>query len=337
VSPADSLAEGEKIINAHLNGKVAFFPKQIKLFVDGAIISQLMQMKDGYTDGHHGEWMMTPEHLRERIKLYWDAGYQIHTHVNGDLGLEVLLDALEKSKLEHDRPDHRSVIVHFANSTEEQVARIERLGAIVSANPYYPVGFADMYSKYGLGPERADTMVRSGSVIKRHIPLSFHSDLPMGPSDPLFFVWCAVNRVTPSGRTAAPGQRITVDDALRGITIESAYSWRKENELGSIAPGKTANFTVLEQDPYAVDPLKIKDIPVWGTVFEGRIFPGTQHSPAAQHLGPGMPSSPTSTMDAGTTHASGTDACCACTMSRMISEALQAVKGGSGQKNARGK
>ena len=73
-----------------------FFPRQIKLFADGAIISQLMQMKDGYLDGHHGEWIDAPDELEERARLYWNAGYQLHIHVNGDLGLEVVLDILEK-------------------------------------------------------------------------------------------------------------------------------------------------------------------------------------------------------------------------------------------------
>ena len=123
--------------------KVMFFPKQIKLFADGAIISQLMQMKDGYTDGHHGEWIIPPDELEKRARLYWNAGYQLHIHVNGDLGLDVVLDILEKLLAEQPRSDHRTVIVHFANSTEEQIARIARIGALVSANPYYPVGFAD--------------------------------------------------------------------------------------------------------------------------------------------------------------------------------------------------
>ncbi len=270
---SESLAATEEQVASAQRGKVSFFPKQIKLFADGAIISQLMQMKDGYTDGHHGEWMMTPKNLEERAQLYWDADYQLHIHVNGDLALDTVLDTLERRMAEKPRSDHRSVIVHFATSTEEQIARIARLGAIVSANPYYTVGFADKYGKVGLGPQRADNMVRSSSVLKRNIPLSFHSDLPMGPSDPLYFVWCAVNRITPSGRVAGPGERIGVEDGLRAITIEAAYSWRKENELGSICPGKIANFTVIEQDPLAVEPMKLKDIPIWGTVFEGKIFP----------------------------------------------------------------
>jgi predicted amidohydrolase YtcJ len=270
---AESLAATEQQIASAPQGKVSFFSKQIKLFADGAIISQLMQMKDGYTDGHHGEWLMTPEHLDQRAQLYWNAGYQLHIHVNGDLGLETVLDVLERRMRENPRAGHRSVIVHFATSTEEQVARIARLGAIVSANPYYTVGFADKFGEFGLGPKRADAMVRSASVLKRNIPLSFHSDLPMGPSDPLNFAWCAVNRITPSGRVAGPEERISVEEALRAITIESAYSWQRENELGSIAPGKIANFTVLDDDPRAVEPMKLNQIPVWGTVFEGRIFP----------------------------------------------------------------
>ena len=171
------------------------------------------------------------------------------------------------------RPDSRSVIVHFANSTEDQIARIARLGAIVSANPYYPVGFADKYSEIGLGPERATTMVRSASVLLHGIPYSFHSDLPMGPSAPLYLAWCGINRITNEGNVVAPEQRISVEDGLRAITSEAAYSWRREDDLGSIAPGKIANFTILEEDPYGVAPEKLKDIPIWGTVFEGRLFP----------------------------------------------------------------
>ncbi len=253
--------------------KVMFFPGQVKLYADGAIISQTMQMKDGYTDGHRGEWIMTPEVLEKSYKLYWDAGYQVHTHVNGDAGLQTVLDVLERRMKENPRSDHRCVIVHFAFSSEEQVARIKRLGAIVSANPNYPTGFADKYGEFGLGPARADSMVRAASVVKAGIPFSYHSDLPMGPSDPLYLVWAGVNRITPSGRVAGPEQRITVDQALRAVTIEAAYAWRQEAHLGSIAPGKIANFTVLEQDPYRVDPRKLKDIPIWGTVFEGRLFP----------------------------------------------------------------
>jgi predicted amidohydrolase YtcJ len=95
----------------------------------------------------------------------------------------------------------------------------------------------------------------------------------MGPAAPLALASFAVNRRTPSGRVVAAEQRISVHDALRAVTIEAAYSWRLEDSLGSITPGKTANFTVLAEDPLTVDPARLADIPVLGTVFEGRWFP----------------------------------------------------------------
>lgn len=95
----------------------------------------------------------------------------------------------------------------------------------------------------------------------------------MGPAAPLELASFAVNRRTPSGRVVAPEQRISVHDALRAVTIEAAYSWRMEHELGSITPGKAATFTVLAEDPYAVDPAHLGDIAILGTVFEGRWFP----------------------------------------------------------------
>jgi predicted amidohydrolase YtcJ len=280
MSHEDSLAQAESLVAKAPSGKLSFFPNQIKLFADGAIISQLMVMREPYLDrdgnpnpDHHGEWLMPPEMFEDRAKLYWDAGYQLHIHVNGDLALDVVLDTLERCMRENPRADHRTVIVHFANSTEGQIDRIARLGAVVSSNPYYPVGFADKYSEVGLGPERADVMVRNASVLRRKIPLSFHSDLPMGRSDPLGMMSCAVNRVTQSGRVAGPEQRITAGDALRAVTIDAAHSWRREHDLGSIEAGKIANFTIVDEDPLDVAPAEIDSIDVLGTFFEGRWFP----------------------------------------------------------------
>ncbi len=262
------------------DAKVSMFRDQVKLFADGAIISQLMVMADPYLDesgqpdpNHHGEWLMQPDVLAEYFNAYWDAGWQIHTHVNGDGALDVLLDIIAGCQARTPRDDHRCVIVHFANSTDEQVARIAELGCLVSANPYYPVGFADRYGDYGLGPDRADSMVRAATVLENNIELSLHSDCPMAPADPLFLAACAVNRVTPSGRVAGPDQRISVHDALRAVTLGAAYSWQMEDEIGSITVGKRATFTVLDDDPYERDRKDLAATPIVGTMFEGRWFP----------------------------------------------------------------
>jgi hypothetical protein len=253
--------------------RTAPWPKHVKLFSDGAMFSQLMQMQDGYSDGHHGEWLMEPASFARVFRAFWDADYQIHIHQNGDAGLQLVLDTLEANLARYPRADHRTTIVHFGFSTGEQVQRIARLGAIVSANPYYTVALADRYAEVGVGPERADAMVRLGDVARAGVSFSFHSDMPMAPSQPLFLMWTAVNRVTPSGRVAGADQRVSVEDALRAVTIDAAYSLRLEDEIGSITPGKWANFTILEADPFAVDPIAIKDIGVWGTVLEGRVQP----------------------------------------------------------------
>ena len=266
------IVDSEKLASWY-GGMTSLAPKQAKRFADGAIYSQLMQVRQPYLDGHKGQWMMDEALFDRAFRIYWDAGYQIHIHVNGDAGLDRVLGALEANLRRNPRYDHRTVLVHFAVSDPDQVTRIRELGAIVSGNPYYVTALADQYSKVGLGPERADEMVRLGDLDRNGIRWSLHSDMPMAPADPLFLMWCAVNRLTTSGRVAAPEQRVSVEEALRGVTIEAAYSLKLEDEIGTIAPGKRANLTVLSENPLAADPAKLKDISVWGTVMEGRVLP----------------------------------------------------------------
>ncbi len=268
----DMIGETEKLLDWG-EGMSRFMPKQIKLFADGAVFSQLMKMKDGYLDGHHGEWIMEPEKLEKAFAAYWDAGYQIHVHQNGDAGLDVVLDIIEANLKRNPREDHRTVIVHFGFSTPEQVNRIAQLDVIVSANPYYTVALADTYSKVGIGPERAQQMVRLGDVANAGISLSLHADMPMAPGKPLFLMWSAVNRMSLDGNVIGANQRLTPYQALHAVTLGAAYSMKLENELGSIETGKFANITVLEANPLSVDPNTIKDIPVWGTLHEGRVLP----------------------------------------------------------------
>lgn len=264
--------ETEKLLSWG-HGMTAYLPKQVKLFADGAIFSQLMQLTGGYTDSHEGAWLMDPDFFARTFRVYWDLGYQIHIHVNGDAGLDMVLDQLEISMRRAPRFDHRMVVIHFAVSRPEQVDRIKRLGAIVSGNSYYPVALADNYRKNGLEPQRADVMVRMGDVERAGISYSFHSDMPMAPAQPLFLMWAGVNRITNDGNLRGPEQRVSRLGALKAVTIEAAYSLRMEKEVGSIEPGKLANFTVLDDNPVTVDAVRIKDIKVWGTVHEGRVLP----------------------------------------------------------------
>ncbi len=252
-------------------GHTGELEKHVKLFADGAIFSQLMQMEDGYTDGHKGEWLMEPTAFAKAFQVYWDAGYQIHIHQNGDAGLKLVIDTLAQSQRRTPRQDHRTTIVHFGFAKPNQIKQLAKLGAIVAANPYYAVALGERYAKHGLGPERAFAMTPLNSAAKEGIRFSLHSDMPMAPAQPLFLMGAAVNRVGAEGELVGADQRITAMRALRAVTIDAAYSLRLEEQIGSLEVGKLANITVLEENPLEVAPEKIANIAVWGTMLEGRI------------------------------------------------------------------
>ena len=260
---------------AHLSwgtGRVEYLPNHIKLFADGAMYSQNMVLRDGYLDGHQGVWLMEDSIFKKTFKLYWDAGYQIHVHQNGDAGLDRVLDVLEENLERNPREDHRTTIVHFGYSAFDQIKRIKDLGVIVSANPYYVAVLSDLYSKQGVGYERSQEMVRLGDLVRSDISLSLHSDMPMAPASPLVLMDAAVNRINYANKVAGPNQRIDPLTALKGVTLNSAYTLGIESEYGSITPGKYANMTILSDNPLTIDPLKIKDINIIGTIEEGRYF-----------------------------------------------------------------
>ncbi len=113
----------------------------------------------------------------------------------------------------------------------------------------------------------------------------YHPDMPMAPVQPLFLMHNGVNRTTMSGRVAGENQRVSREGALRAVTFDAVYSLKLENEVGSIVPGKLANFTIPGDNPLTIDAARIKDIPVWGTVHEGRKLVVKPHAKHAA-LGP---------------------------------------------------
>ena len=128
---------------------------------------------------------------------------------------------------------------------------------------------ADKYSEKGLGPKRAENLVALKLLVDNGVPLSFHSDFSMAPVEPITLVWTAVNRLTSQGSKFSQDQRLSVFEAMKAVTINAARCLNLENEIGSIKVGKTANFTILKENPFKVDPMKIKDIEVNGVVYKG--------------------------------------------------------------------
>lgn len=252
------------------NTEHLLFTNAIKLFADGAFFGQAMQIDPpGYRDGHSGEWIMQPDRLKAAMTLWWDAGYDIHIHCNGSGGLTVILNTLEALEAKSPRGDRRIVIEHFGVSTAAQAQRIAKLGAVVSANPFYFYSMADKYAAGNLGPERADELVRLGSLYANHVRFGLHSDFTMAPIDPLLLAWIAVNRVTADGKARGASEKVPVYTALQGITSNAAYALHMDDQIGSLGIGRKADFVILAQNPMKVDPAKLREIKVLGTVFEG--------------------------------------------------------------------
>ncbi len=256
-----------------------YYRNNVKLFTDGGFYAQLMRLKSpGFIDGHQGEWMIAPEQFESLARGFWNAGCQIHVHCTGDMGFELALDVLGKLQWERPRFDHRFTIEHMGISSPEQVRRLAKLGGLVSANVYYLHELGDAYWKHSIGHERASQMSRIGTSVREGIPTALHSDFTMAPAKPLTSAWVAVNRLSESGEVLAPDERISVHQAMKAITCDAAYVLGMEHRIGTIRAGKSADFTVLEADPYLEPPEALKDIPIWGTVFEG-----TPHQIAHRH------------------------------------------------------
>lgn len=257
-------------VKAYNRSNVKFLPKQVKLFSDGAIYSQLMQMKDGYTDGHHGEWMTPLNLFEEQVMMYWNNNYKIHVHANGDLGQQMVLDLVQKAQNNNPREDHRLTLHHMGYFDEPMAEQMENLEIEASVNPYYLWALADKYSEFGLDSKRAENLVALKLLTDRNIHLSFHSDFSMAPVEPLTLVWTAVNRETSEGNKYSQDQRISVFNAMKAVTIDAARTLNLENKIGTLTPRKSANFTILNENPFKVEPMRIKDIKINGVVYNGK-------------------------------------------------------------------
>lgn len=248
------------------------FLKSAKFFSDGAFIAQLMQLGEpGYIDGHEGAWLATPEQLVKMIRPWWNAGYQINIHTNGDLGVTSCLDAIATLLDEKPRFDHRSTLHHFGISTQAQIRRAATLGVGVQANGYYLNMFGDAFVDRWLGTERASQITRVGSASNAGLSVALHSDFPMGPIEPLKAITNVCTRRTRGGQTLGPTERLAVADALAAVTVEAAAQLGLDDQIGSLAAGKLADFTVLAEDPFEVDAEAIESIELVATVVGGRV------------------------------------------------------------------
>lgn len=250
----------------------------IKFLSDGSFPAMSLRLNfPGYLDGSNGLRNDVPwDDLPARMMQFWKAGIQVHCHANGDEAIDASLNALARLQQMHPRFDHRFTIEHYCISNPMQARRLKSLGGVASVNNYFAHYRSQLHSDQGYGPDRSEAVARLGSLEREGVIFALHSDfsLVVVPMHPLTAAWVAVNRIAADGKTVvAPGERIGVERAMRAVTIDAAYVLGLEDKIGSLEPGKFADFAILEEDPFEVDPIRLKDIKVWGTALSGKLQP----------------------------------------------------------------
>ena len=248
---------------------------RVKFFTDGAYYSQTMRVSDpgylsGQSAGTHGLWVIPPDELVPTIKPYWDAGLSVNIHSNGDAAQTATLDALES--LGTTSADNTFTIEHGGMFSPADVERAGRLGAQLSAASHYVYYLAEAYAG-PLGQPRARWISPLGALTEAGVPVALHSDAPLAPPIPLRAASVQVTRATREGDVYEAKMALSPYQALEAITLDAAKVIGLDDELGSIAPGKKADFTILGADPLETPAEAWETIPVWGVVLGGEKRP----------------------------------------------------------------
>jgi predicted amidohydrolase YtcJ len=257
-------------------GKIRVGP--VKIVYDGSIQGYTAELTQPYVappaPGANPIWNVTPaeQGLYNLARPFWGAGIRLAVHVNGDSAAGGLITVLRRMETDSAWADHRTTFEHNQTTRADQYDEIHALGATVNLFPGHIWFYGPQHVQYTLGLDRAANIAAADWALVRGIPFSLHSDAPVTPAAPLFSAWAAVNRVMPTGDTLGKAHRITVGQALRAVTMGSAYLLGAEGEIGSIRPGKKADFAVLGQDPFAVDALRLCAVPVVATVIGGVVW-----------------------------------------------------------------
>ncbi len=246
----------------------------VKFVLDGSIqgFSALLNPPGYFKGEDHGQLLAVPEQLMDWLLPFHKAGLNIHMHCNGNKTQDLAIETVAQLIRADPWLDHRHTITHAQLTTQAQLRKMARLGLCANFFTNHIWYWGDQHYDITVGPERANALEPCASAIREGVSFSIHSDAGVTPLGSLHTMWCAVNRLTPSGRVLGATEKISAAQALRAVTIDAAYQLHLDDEIGSLEAGKQADFAVLEEDPLAVDPLHLRDIKVWGTVLGGRQY-----------------------------------------------------------------
>ncbi|MEV0678006.1 amidohydrolase [Actinosynnema sp. NPDC050436] len=242
----------------------------LKLWTDGGMIARTAALTEPYLGtGGSGQLQDDPDVMRAAILDGHDAGWQLAVHAIGDRAVDFALDALASAQARRPRPDARHRIEHCGLVRPDQLDRIAALGVIPVVQPTFLWAYGDDYSTI-MGPERAPWLYRGRAFLDRGVVVAGSSDRPVADGSPLRAVQFMVERRSRTGLAVGPDEAVAVADALRAYTSGAAYACRREDALGSLTPGKLADFVVLDDDPSTCEVSRIGDITVLATALGGQ-------------------------------------------------------------------
>jgi predicted amidohydrolase YtcJ len=242
----------------------------MKNYCDGSISERTARLSQPYVGrpNDFGILVITEDELYDHVRKAHAAGWQVGTHANGDVAIDMTLRVYERVQREIPRQDPRFRLEHCTIVNEALVARIKALGAIPLPFSTYVYYHGEKMKAYG--PERLNHMFALRSFIDAGIRPTQASDYPPGPFEPMMALQSEVTRSDSRGNVWGAQQKITLEEAIRVGTINGAYASYEENLKGSIEPGKLADLVVLGRDLFGENPSNIINIPIERTMVGGR-------------------------------------------------------------------
>ena len=216
----------------------------------------------------HMNW--SEDDLRTIIMKHAALGYQVAVHAQGDRAIATTLDAFEAALAAYPQARRPFRLEHCALMTKAQVERAVSLGVVSSYFLPHIYYWGEMLRDEMFGPERVANYMPAGTAVRSGMRVSYHTDPPMTWPNALLCVHLAVTRRSRAGNVIGAAETVDVDTALRGVTIDAAYHVGMDDRIGSLAPGKYADFVVLDRNPRAEDPERLLDIKVQATWLAGR-------------------------------------------------------------------
>ena len=245
----------------------------VKYGADGSASERTMRMSTPYVDTtDYGILTMTQQEIHERVEEAHRANWQIGIHANGDVTIDMVLNAYERVLKQWPHADRRHRIEHCTLVNPSLISRLKATGTIPTPFWTYVYYHGEKWGAYG--DDKLRWMFAHRSFLDAGIAVPGASDYGPGPFEPLMAIQSMVTRRDYRGREWGPNQKVTLDEALRIGTINGARASYEEAVKGSITPGKLADFVVLEQDPHTVPPDAILKIKIARTVVGGKtMFP----------------------------------------------------------------